>query len=53
VETIRDATQRGWVPGNDRFRQQIERALGRRVDPPRRGRPPKALGNEKLAERAE
>ena len=53
VETIRDATQRGWVPGNDRFRQQVERALGRRVDPPRRGRPPKAPAYEKLAGRAE
>lgn len=29
VETIRDATQRGWVSGTDRFRQQVERALGR------------------------
>jgi putative transposase len=29
VETIRDATQRGWVPGTDRFRHQVERALGR------------------------
>jgi putative transposase len=29
VETIRDATQRGWVPGTDRFHQQVERALGR------------------------
>jgi putative transposase len=41
VETIRDATQRGSVPGTNRFRQKVERALGRRVDPPRRGRPPK------------
>jgi putative transposase len=29
VETIRDATQRDWVSGADRFRQQVERALGR------------------------
>ena len=53
VETIRDATRRGWVPGSDRFRQQVERALGRRVDPPIRGRPPKAPADEKLEGRAE
>jgi putative transposase len=53
VETIRDATRRGWVPGSERFRREVERALGRRVDPPRRGRPPKALGDEKLAGKAE
>jgi putative transposase len=53
VETIRDATQRGWVPGTDRFRQQVERALSRRVDPPRRFRPPKAPTDVKLAGKAE
>jgi putative transposase len=53
VATIRDATQRGWVPGTDRFRQQVERALGRRVDPPIRGRPPKAPAEEELAGKAE
>jgi len=42
VETLRDAAQRGWVPGRDKFREQIERALGRRASPPVRGRPPKA-----------
>ena len=46
IDTLRDATQRGWVPGSDRFRQEIERALGRRVDPQRRGRPPKAEAEE-------
>ncbi len=53
VETIRDATRRGWVPGSERFRREVERALGRRVDPPRRGRPPKVSADEKLAGRAE
>ncbi|EWY36728.1 hypothetical protein N825_25745 [Skermanella stibiiresistens SB22] len=53
VETIRDATQRGWVPGTDRFRQQVERALGRRVEPPRRGRPPRTSADAELAGRAE
>lgn len=42
VATIRDATQRGWVPGSDRFRRQIQEALGRRVERPVRGRPKKS-----------
>ena len=29
LATLRDATQRGWVPGRDRFRLEIEAALGR------------------------
>jgi putative transposase len=42
VACIRDATQRGWVPGSERFRSQIAAMLGRRaVEAPRRGRPPK------------
>ena len=41
VQVLRDATQRGWVPGSDRFRKQIEEALGRRVAPPVRGWPRK------------
>lgn len=36
----RDATNKGWAPGNDRFRRQIE-ALGKRRAAPRKaGRPP-------------
>jgi putative transposase len=50
IATLRDATQRGWVPGSDHFRHEIERALGRRVDPPKRGRPPKAEGEEGTSE---
>ncbi len=42
VATIRDATQRGWVPGSARFRRQIQDALGRRVERPVRGRPKKS-----------
>ena len=42
VQILRDATQRGWVPGTERFRKEIEDALGRRVAPPVRGRPRKA-----------
>jgi putative transposase len=42
VASIRDATQRGWVPGSERFRSQIAAMHGRRaVEAPRRGRPPK------------
>lgn len=41
LATLRDATQRGWVPGRARFKKEIAAALGRPVDPPRRGRPPK------------
>jgi len=41
LQTLRDSVQRGWAPGSDRFRRQIEAALGRKVDAPVRGRPRK------------
>ncbi len=41
VAAIRDATQRSWALGSERFQQEIARALQRRVTPPKRGRPPK------------
>lgn len=41
VETIRDATNRAWVLGNDRFRQTIEALSGRRSSPLPKGRPRK------------
>jgi len=41
LDALRDATNRGWVPGSGRFQSEIAAALGRRVTPPRRGRPPK------------
>ena len=41
VAIIRDATQRGWIPGSDRFRKQIQEALGRQVEASVRGRPRK------------
>jgi putative transposase len=44
LASLRDATQRGWVPGRDQFRRQIEAALHRRLRPPVRGRPRKAEG---------
>jgi putative transposase len=43
---LRDSIQRGWTPGSDRFRRQIEVALGRKVDPPLRGRPRKTPEQE-------
>jgi putative transposase len=46
LATLRDATQRGWVPGRDRFRLEIEAALGRGVGPPVRGRPRKEKPDE-------
>jgi putative transposase len=49
LDTIRDATQRGWAMGSERFRQEIGAMLGRRADPPQRGRPRKSgLGEERL-----
>jgi putative transposase len=34
---IREATNKAWVLGNDRFRQRVERQLGRRTSPRARG----------------
>jgi len=42
VDGLRAATNGGWALGNARFKQQIGKALGRRVAPLARGRPPKA-----------
>jgi putative transposase len=39
---IRQSVQNGWPTGADRFREQIEAALARRMMPARRGRPPRA-----------
>lgn len=36
---IRDATNKGWVLGNDRFKEEIASAVGRRVAPLPKGRP--------------
>ena len=46
IEILRDATQRGWVPGRQAFRDQIAATLGRRVAPPVRGRPRKPVTDE-------
>lgn len=47
IETLRDATQRGWAPGGDGFQRAIEAALGRKAGPPRRGRPPKPRAGDR------
>ncbi len=43
VEAIRDATNKAWALGNDRFRRRIEDLSGRRPAPLSRGRPAKAV----------
>jgi putative transposase len=50
LETLRDAVQRGWAPGGDRFRRQIEAALGRKADAPVRGRPRKTAEEGPVAQ---
>ena len=50
VAEIRDATNRGRVPGSERFRKEIETAVNRRLDPPQRGRPPKAQNDSDQGE---
>lgn len=48
VEAIRDATNRAWALGNDRFREEIEALSGRRSRPSPKGRPRKGslIGKE-------
>ena len=42
VEALRAATNGGWAVGGTRFKRRIAKALGRRVTPLPKGRPPKA-----------
>ena len=37
ITEIREATNKAWVLGNDRFKQCIQQQLGRRVEPKARG----------------
>jgi len=37
ITEIREATNKAWVLGNDRFKQHIQEQLGRRVEPKARG----------------
>ena len=41
VAALRDATNKGWVLGNDHFKAEIARLTERRVEPAPRGRPRK------------
>ena len=41
VEALRQATNGGWALGGERFKRQIAKAVGRRVEPAPKGRPPK------------
>jgi putative transposase len=41
VDALRAATNGGWALGEARFKRQIAKALGRRVSPLPKGRPPK------------
>ncbi len=41
LEAIREATNKAWVLGNDRFREKVEALAGRRSTPRPRGRPRK------------
>ena len=41
LEAIRNASNKGWALGNDRFREKIEKLAGRRAAPKPRGRPRK------------
>lgn len=41
LKALREATNKGWVFGNDRFRERIEQLSDRRTTPKRRGRPKK------------
>ena len=41
IEAIREATNKAWALGNDRFRDRIEALAGRRAAPLPRGRPAK------------
>ena len=43
LSMIRDATNKAWVLGNDRFREQIERLLERQAAPKERGGDRKSL----------
>jgi putative transposase len=48
VEMIRDATNRAWALGNDRFREKIEALSGRRSRPLPKGRPRNGNGGRGL-----
>ena len=48
LDEIREATNKGWALGHDRFRDRIEHLAARRAAPLPRGRPARRLGKRKL-----
>lgn len=46
IEAIRDATNKNWALGNERFKQRVEALSGRRSDLMRKGRPAKIHRSE-------
>ncbi len=47
IDALRAATNGGWALGNDRFKRQIAKALGRRVAPLPKGRRAKQQDNDR------
>jgi len=47
LDAVRAATNGGWALGDDRFKRQIAKAMGRRVAALTRGRPPKPRKDER------
>ena len=47
IDALRAATNGGWALGDARFKRQIAAALGRRVAPLPKGRPPKPSGDRR------
>ena len=47
IDALRAATNGGWALGSDRFKRQIAKALGRRVTPLPKGRPPKDVKDKR------
>jgi putative transposase len=41
VDVLREAAAKGWALGSDKFKAQLEKQAGRRVNPEKRGRPRK------------
>lgn len=46
ISAIRESTNKGWVLGNDRFKEKIEQLSGRRASPKPKGRPRKVVVND-------
>ncbi|MEO8959086.1 MAG: hypothetical protein ABI304_09090 [Rudaea sp.] len=49
LSEIRNATNKAWVLGSDRFKQRVQRQLERRVEPASRGGDRKSAGYERAS----